>query len=116
MKPILFVGDAPSRKNTDMNVAFVGTKSGKTLLEWIDVLEVKNYKAINRVDKKFVTEVVNNMKEEGHIVALGKRAENDLKNLGVEFFTLPHPSPKNRKLNDKEEINKLLNELKPKLV
>ena len=32
---IYFIGDKPSKKNTDKNVAFVGTRSYKTLLDWI---------------------------------------------------------------------------------
>src|SRR5574343_1816661 len=107
MRTILFVGDNPSRLNKNKNVAFIGSPSGKKLLEWIEILEIKNYKAINRTDAKLVTEVVNNMKEDGYIVALGRNAEKALTELGVEYFSLPHPSPKNRKLNDKEEINNL---------
>ena len=32
---IYFIGDKPSKKNIDKNVAFVGTRSYKTLLDWI---------------------------------------------------------------------------------
>lgn len=36
------------------------------------------------------------------IVALGGFASKVLDKLGVEHFKLPHPSPRNRLLNDKE--------------
>lgn len=45
-------------------------------------------------------------------IALGKTAAKALKKLNVPHFELPHPSPRNRKLNDKELIKRLLDECK----
>lgn len=41
-------------------------------------------------------------------VALGNTASDALSRLGKLHFKLPHPSPKNRKLNDKDGIQELL--------
>lgn len=42
------------------------------------------------------------------VVALGNTAEDALKKLGIIYFKLPHPSPRNRLLNDRESIDSLL--------
>jgi len=39
-----------------------------------------------------------------HMVALGNLASKVLTTMGMDHFKLPHPSPKNRKLNNKEFI------------
>lgn len=42
------------------------------------------------------------------IVALGNTASDALNKLGVKHFKLPHPSPRNRLLNDAQLIDDLL--------
>jgi hypothetical protein len=42
------------------------------------------------------------------VIALGGEASKRLNELGVKHFKLPHPSGLNRKLNDKQEISRLL--------
>ena len=59
------------------------------------------------VDPDFVRESI-----EGHdtILALGGFVSNTLKRMGIDHITMPHPSPLNRKLNDKKyEKNMLMN-------
>ena len=49
---------------------------------------------------------------EGHdtILALGGFVSNTLKRMDIDHITMPHPSPLNRKLNDKQyEKNMLMN-------
>jgi hypothetical protein len=46
------------------------------------------------------------------VVALGNTAADALDRLGIVYFKLPHPSPRNRKLNDKTYINALLRNCK----
>lgn len=46
----------------------------------------------------------------GKVVALGATAADALNKLGVAHFKLPHPSPKNRVLNDKLLIESTLRE------
>jgi uracil-DNA glycosylase len=45
------------------------------------------------------------------IVALGKTAAKALTLLGVAFYEMPHPSGRNRKLNDKEFVSQKIKEL-----
>lgn len=40
------------------------------------------------------------------IVALGKTAEKALTLLGIPHFAMPHPSGRNRQLNDPEYLSK----------
>lgn len=44
------------------------------------------------------------------VVALGSTASDALRRIGVDHFRLPHPSPRNRKLNDPSYVEELLNE------
>ena len=107
MIKIIFVGDKPSSKNTHPDVAFIGTPSHRNLVRWIGVLDCFNYLLIN-------SETHNNMKDIKQVsptckvVALGNNASVRLTEAGVKHFKLPHPSPKNRVLNDKPKLNSLL--------
>lgn len=42
------------------------------------------------------------------VIALGNTASDALKQIGVQHFKLPHPSPRNRRLNDNDFINEKL--------
>lgn len=44
------------------------------------------------------------------VVALGNTASNALKLLKINHFKLPHPSPRNRQLNDSQFVNCKLEE------
>ena len=46
------------------------------------------------------------------VVALGATAEDALDRLGIKHFKLPHPSPRNRVLNDPDLVERLLAECK----
>lgn len=125
---VLFVGDSPSAKNTDANVAFVGTQSGRRLEEWARTLGV-TYQAVNSDDpvalKAYVrSAVLLNMP----IVVLGTAAysrtmrilENSLSGMKLDNthmpFMLPHPSGLNRTLNDKKFVAKILSQCKDWLI
>ena len=101
---VLFVGDKPSKKNKDPEVAFIGTQSYKTLLKWMDVLDVEDFAMVNRTSPMFVQKVMMYKNEGYNIVALGKEAHMALLNIGVGHYGLPHPSGRNRWLNDKTKI------------
>lgn len=107
-RKVIFVGDKPSKKNTDSEVAFIGTQSYKRLLEWIDFLDIEDYTMINRVSPLFVQKVLHYKNEGWDVVALGREAHIALQNIGVGHCALPHPSGRNRWLNDKESVRKCL--------
>ncbi len=114
---IYFVADQPSNKNLSPSVPLVGTDSYKTLLKWlgemdIDITRVRFYnQADGPFDNAMSRATLNQAIKLGQIrvVALGQKASQYLGKVGVEeYFVLPHPSGKNRLLNDKDYINNKL--------
>lgn len=112
---ILFVGSNPSNASTT-NIAFhAQTKSSKILTGWskdlpgikvhINVLNEKtdNNRPLNNKEIKLNLErLAIDIKCSGatKIVALGKTAAKALSMMGVPHYEMPHPSGRNRKLND----------------
>lgn len=120
---IIFVGDRPSGKNKSPEIPFVGTPSYRTLLQWIHALDL-DFRAcdmINASDLETDGERILSMNSESNsgrvkIIALGLTAAKCLDDCGLHgFYTLPHPSPKNRKLNDKRYVNAVLKQMKKKI-
>ena len=123
---IIFVGEKPSSKNKNKDVAFVGTPSYKRLLSWIyecnislnnvfvfnmDQVTVRfNYVVCS--DKDTTVELI----DEDVVVALGDTVGKYLTARGIKHIQIPHPSPRNRLWNDpkneKEVIKKLKKEIK----
>lgn len=97
------VGDTPSNYNTDKDVAFIGAKCYETLREWVHYLDVQPY-LINRTSDNFEVSVAYAVENNYPIIALGNNAEKALKDLKAAHFKLPHPSGRNRQLNDKKFI------------
>ena|ERR1700692_1592519 len=98
---IIFVGDKPS-KRTDPNVPFKGAACEKRLKAWIAfVVCGKEFKIINRISPEFdiYMEMYGNTKGD-KIIALGNEAAKALMKKGISHFKLPHPSYRNRQLND----------------
>lgn len=115
MLKILLVGDKPSRKNKDPNVAFVGTKSLTTIQKWLKTMGIDGAHVVmvNRVDPSFNNLVIQATLGRYKIIALGEEAKKALMHLGVaDFFCLPHPSGRNRKLNNKKYVADLLEQCK----
>lgn len=127
---IVFLGDKPSKKNVDANIPFVGTKSYKTLLEWvsklgIDITEValanrehvKTYnwaKDLNTGEGIYVEtpNIYLDILPQDKIVCLGDSAEKLVKPMGLKYFKLPHPSGLNRKINNKQYLEAELKKCK----
>lgn len=106
----LFVGDRPSALNTDPDVAFKGAACEARLLEWIDRLGVHDYKVMNHTHQHFDMTMFMHFCDGGPIIALGNNASKYLKY--YNHFKLPHPSGRNRQINDKAFIEEKLSECK----
>jgi len=113
---IFFVGDEPSKDNVDPKVAFVGTKSYRKLLSWIADMQVSTNDVIlmNKDDFKHYSwggvyvetrtlqdgdYMIDIDKNHDKFIALGRKAEKHMKDLGLECFYLPHPSGNNPTAN-----------------
>ena len=102
MKHIVFVGDKPSSKNIDPSIPFVGTQSYRILLDWIWQMDI-DISDVTICNKD--TLFKNYHRPIGvSFIALGNEAAKELKRQCHSYFKLPHPSPRNRKLNDKKYI------------
>lgn len=108
---ILFVGDDLSPK-AKTPVPFKGAACEKRLNEWIATLgfDRKDVKIINRTDKNFQLAVMLAAHRGLPIVALGNNASSAV--TPVPHFKLPHPSGRNRQINNKEFISAKLYECK----
>ena len=105
---VLFVGSNPSKANLKPEQPFIGTKSYNKLLQWIDILGIKEYTLVNASDKlgnislgdMNLDRLQDNMIKHDVVVVLGRNAEKAVKALGrKEYIYMPHPSPRNRALN-----------------
>ena len=113
---IYFIGDKPSKNNIDTEVAFVGTRSYKTLLDWIYRMNLSINKICLYNADDFVRLTDNNktitIHEHDQVVALGREASRALDKAIIPHLRIPHPSGLNRKLNDPQFVNKFLKECK----
>lgn len=110
---VLFLAQSPNRHNLHPEIAFQGTKSYSTLLNWlrvckIDFLTCSFVNACLELDSKQPSEqdlkrlsALLEAKKFDRYVALGKVAAWTYRKLGItEFYEMPHPSGLNRQLND----------------
>lgn len=113
---ILFVGDKPSRFNTDPSVAFKGARCEKRLMEWIRQLEPGPYVLYNSHTAIELYGIGFMYRADAHncvkVVALGNVASKRLMRSRVPHFKLPHPSGRNHQVNDKAFIAAKLEECK----
>lgn len=120
---VIFIGDKPGKKNKSSD-AFVGASCYPRLLSWIAKLDlsINNVFIFNQEhikiysfgglycqDSTWHTDID---LEEDRIIALGKAASKGLTKLGVDHFTMPHPSGLNRQLNSKSFIELKLQQCK----
>lgn len=124
---IAIIGSNPSKHNIDPNIPFVGTRSFTRLTRWISYLaehtdlKSSNFHLLNvstRISDKEVKytedELANlyyNSQDYDMIISLGNNVKKACLKKRVFQYNLPHPSFKNRKLNNPLEEKKLLDEL-----
>lgn len=108
-----FIADRPTKDNLSPEVALVGTKSYRTLLSWIGMMnvDITRVRLYNQVDDPFgniMSKVSLNQAialKQICVIALGQKAATYLKKAGISnYFTLMHPSGKSRLLNNKKFV------------
>lgn len=124
---VLFIGSNPSVASGDNSAFNRNTKSFKILQSWVQTingtfyyLNVSNNKTINNRPLKLseIQGALNELESSielikpDKVIALGKTAAKALTLLRYNFYEMPHPSGRNRLLNDKvyvqEKIKGLL--------
>lgn len=109
---VLVVGLNPSVKHGESSTI-------RTLYGWFDQLNLDKVSFINLYDDykinykntnlKYIQEI---SKKYNKILALGMAVSNSLLDMDVNHFRLPHPSGLNRQLNNKEFVQRELEECK----
>jgi len=104
---ILIVGDTPAPK-AKTSVPFKDAKCESRLNEWLGKLGLKreNCKIVNRTSDFFELAATLASKFGIPIIALGNNASRALGE--KSHFKLPHPSGKNRQINNKSYISRQL--------
>ena len=121
MNKIIVVGMCPSSKPT------LGYKRNATfnrLEAWMDELGVKHFSFINVFDKTHAPtlskvkgkHLIEATSDYVNVLALGGFVSEALNRHNVEHFQLPHPSPLNRLLNDKNYEKQVLEQCKEYLL
>lgn len=117
---VLIIGSNPSPKNTDPKVPFIGTRSWPRLVDWCEFLNINLIEStlinvsdtIGKLTKKDInygrtTEYVRDaINDNVPIIVLGRVAEKVVKVITSQYIYLPHPSGRNRTLNDPDAWNK----------
>lgn len=113
MDKILIVGQNPSRVNTPK------CRTHIKLTEWRKQWNVDKFKFINCSDELGESGYTINYerlsrlgRKADKVVALGSVASKSLNKVHVAHFKMPHPSPRNRQLNDKSYELKMVDECK----
>ena len=120
MDKVLVIGHSPGA--TDIRKRKNGSPSLNRLNTWLDACDVDIYSFSNLcahhkvslkmadIDETFVKNICSQYNK---IIGLGGSVSHFLKKMDIEHFPAPHPSPRNRKFNDKyfePMIMKLLKE------
>jgi hypothetical protein len=112
MTSVVFVGDAPTRRNVSQGIPFVGTRSLEVLVGWIGRLAPDYYVVYNSASIFDLYRVRSLRKSGFKVVALGRVASKRLKCMDIPHHAMGHPSGRNRKLNDKAYVDKMIESCK----
>lgn len=106
---VLFVGDRPTPDNLNIYVPFVGSKSYKRLLEWLYEMDI-DITRVGMVNSVHARKA--DLKVSDRVVALGKIAGEFVREVRPDAFVLPHPSGRNRLINNKKALSVVLEDCK----
>jgi hypothetical protein len=118
MNKVLVIGHSPSTKEYCPKK---GNPSINRLNRWLDDCGVRIYSYSNacahhaaslkktNIDETYIHNIT---QQYNKILTLGKEVEQLFNKMGIEHYALPHPSPLNRKLNDKAYELKIINNIK----
>lgn len=116
---ILFVGSNPSTSSTEDAAFHSSTMSSKRLMTWLNNIDgifiyinVLNSPTENNrpLKKSEITLNIDRLRNDilaikpNKVVALGKTAGVALDMLKIEHYKMPHPSGRNRELNNEEYV------------
>jgi len=106
---ILFVGDRPSKRMKPGAKPFEGAACEGRLMEWVYKLVSENEICafVNTTDWH-LHHILMTPNCAYRIIALGNIAAGVIEKYSRPHFKLPHPSGRNRQINDKEFIAKKL--------
>lgn len=118
---IIVIGMNPSRI---LSIKNKETFTFKKLKHWMNNLGVKYFSfsnvnenidhiSLSKVDFSRLNTITSDY---DRVIALGNFASDALHKIRVNHFKLPHPSPRNRLLNDKDYENKILQQCKEYLI
>ena len=117
MNKILVIGLNPSNRPTHGN-RHVKNSTFDRLHRWMDEIEVEHFSFMNVNDRRGRTTMKDvdfeTISEVSYtytrIVCLGGFVSRVLERMGIQHFRMPHPSPLNRQLNDKDYERKMIDE------
>ena len=116
---VLVIGHSPGK--TPINKRKNGSPTLNRLNRWLDACEVDIYSFTNPcahhkeflkmadIDGTFIQKITKNYNK---IITLGGFVSQYVTKIGVPHFAAPHPSPRNRKFNDKSYEPMVINEIK----
>ena len=116
---IIVIGHSPGK--TPINKRKNGSPTLNRLNRWLDACEVDIYSFTNLcahhkeflkmadIDGIFIQKITKNYNK---IITLGGFVSQYVTKIGVPHFAAPHPSPRNRKFNDKSYEPTVVNGIK----
>jgi len=112
---IVIIGQNPSTAKQRKNSTF------DRLKKWTESVGLTSYDFINCSDEpgdkyEIDYDKLSATKKYKKVIALGGVASKALTKVGVRHFKMPHPSPRNRQLNDKQFESDMLYKMKEYLL